>query len=320
LLAFSRKQVLQPQRLDVNHLLADVERMLRRLIGEDVRIETRFARDLGTVLADPGQLSQVLLNLAVNARDAMPQGGTLTLATSNITVRDWRPAHDRPVPPGDYVTISVEDTGVGMSDEVRKHIFEPFFTTKEKGRGTGLGLSTAYGIISQSGGHIAVDTRPLRGTRFDLYLPRVDGVHDAAAAGPAGDALVMGGHETVLVTEDQTEVRRLACSVLRSYGYRVIESANADEALEWCGRDEVAIDLLVTDVVMPGLSGRELADRVQRVRPALKVLFMSGYTEEAIVHHGVLDGSVAYLAKPFTPQALALKVRQVLGAQRRIPA
>ena len=313
LLAFSRKQVLQPQVLDLNRVVSEVDKMLRRLIGADVDLLTVMEPQLWQVKADPGQIEQVLINLAVNARDAMPQGGKLTIETANVYL-DENYAHQHiAVKSGPYVMLAVSDTGCGMDAETQKHIFEPFFTTKEAGKGTGLGLSTVYGIVKQSGGHIWVYSEPGQGTTFKIYLPQVDGTPEQPAKNVArGETL--RGSETVLLLEDDEVVRRLIADVLEMNGYRVLTATNGSEALLVSERHKGPIHLLMTDVVMPGMSGREAAERLGKSRPKMKVLYMSGYTDEAIVHHGVLDPGVAFLEKPFTPDEVARKVREVLDS------
>ncbi len=313
LLAFSRRQVMQPVPLDLGETLREISPMLRRLLGEDVRLALQVGPNLGHVLADPGQLSQVIVNLAVNARDAMPAGGTLTLEAANVDLdAEYAQGHAEVVP-GPYVVLSVTDTGNGMDEATRARLFEPFFTTKEQGKGTGLGLATVYGIVRQSGGHIWVYSEPGRGTVFKVYLPRVE-----AATGerltPTVRPRNTEGTETILVVEDDDGVRAFVVTVLEGLGYHVLRAANADEAVEQAFRHDGTIGLLLTDVVMPGTSGVELAKRVREIAPAAKVLFVSGYTENTIVHHGVLDPGVAFLAKPFSPDALAERVRAELDA------
>ncbi|MFI5097521.1 MAG: PAS domain S-box protein [Candidatus Acidiferrales bacterium] len=311
LLAFSRQQVLQPRKLNLNTVVSDLDKMLRRLIGEDIEVKTTLAKDLGLVEVDPNQIEQVLLNLAVNARDAMPNGGLLTLETANVRLDDSYRAQHNYVVPGDYVRLTVCDTGVGMDAEVRAQIFEPFFTTKEAGKGTGLGLSTVYGIVKQSGGYIEVYSEPGRGTSFKIHFPLAAQSGDntgrkvEAAAG-------MRGSETILLVEDNDQLRELAVQVLTSLGYRVLPAANSEEVDAICERELGGIDLLLTDVVMPRISGTEIAKRVAQRRPGIRVLYMSGYTADATVHLGVLERGVAFLQKPFTPTALAAKVREVL--------
>jgi len=312
LLAFSRKQVLQPEVLDLNVVIAEMDKMLQRLIGEDINLVTVPGKGLGWVKADPGQMEQVIVNLAVNARDAMPLGGKLTIETANVEL-DERYAHQRAeVTSGPYVMLAVSDTGMGIDEETLSHIFEPFFTTKEQGKGTGLGLATAYGIVKQSGGHLWVYSEVGRGTMFKVYLPRIGEVVEAAAPGSSRIALSQGS-ETILLVEDEAGVRALILEVLTERGYTVLEACNGDEALRLCEQRSSPIHLLLTDVVMPGgMNGRELAEQLTSLHPELKVLYMSGYTDEAIIHHGVLDRGTIFLQKPFTPDALERKAREVL--------
>jgi PAS domain S-box-containing protein len=311
LLAFSRKQILAPVELDLNVVVGDMEGMVRRLIGEDIALVTIRDPALGRVTADRGQIEQVLMNLVVNARDAMPEGGELTIETRNVTLDAPRPAADAGVGPGPYVMLTVRDTGCGMDTATQARLFEPFFTTKEIGKGTGLGLATAYGIIKQSKGHIEVESAPGRGASFTIYLPRTP--HTEAVAKPAESPNgVPRGTETVLLVEDEDAVRRLSRHILEMIGYRVLEARDGPEALTVCGQSNGAIDLMITDVVMPHMSGRQLADQLVPRYPRMRVLYLSGYTDEAISHHGVLDREVAFLSKPFTFDALARKVREVL--------
>src|SRR5438445_2038916 len=312
LLAFSRQQVLQPRVLDLNALVGDLEKMLGRLLGEDVELSTRLAPDTGPVKADPGQLEQVLMNLAVNARDAMPQGGKLTLETSNVDLSEGYAADHYPARPGPYVMIAVTDSGTGMSEETQAHMFEPFFTTKEKGKGTGLGLATVYGIIKQSGGCMWVYSALGHGTTFKLYLPRVDESADLSRGPAPARSPAARGSETVLLAEDEAPVRAVARQVLERHGYTVLEAPTAEAALDIAARYSGTIHLLLTDVIMPGLSGRELATRLADLRPEARVIFMSGYTDDAVTRHGVLEPGLAYLQKPFTPDTLGRKVREVL--------
>jgi len=312
LLAFSRQQVLQLEVLDPNEVVRELHRMLRRLIGEDVELVARLGEDVHTVRADRGQLEQIVLNLAVNARDAMPQGGRLVVETANVTLDRSYAAMQLAAEPGEHVMLAVTDTGVGMSEEVRAHLFEPFFTTKEKGKGTGLGLATVYGIVSQLGGHIWVYSEPGQGTTFKIYLPRVEGTGERAAA--EAELPVLPGKEIVLLVEDEQPVRTATARILRKLGYAVLEAASGPEALELAAGHAGEIDLLLTDVVMPHMSGPELERRLREARPGLRTLFTSGYTDDAILHHGVLDGGTALLQKPFSRQNLLESVRKALRA------
>jgi two-component system cell cycle sensor histidine kinase/response regulator CckA len=314
LLAFSRKQVFHLEVIDVNALVTDVQKMLNRVIGEDVELQTRLSPTAGRVRADAGQLEQVLLNLAVNARDAMPRGGVLNIETSHVFVDEDDGQLRLELEPGEYVMIAVSDTGVGMDRPTMDHIFEPFFTTKEMGRGTGLGLSTVYGIVKQSRGHITVDSRPGVGTTFRIYLPRTQAKKTDITV-RIERPTVLRGSETVLVVEDEEMVRQLASHVLRRSGYVVLEAANAGEALMIGEKHETRIDLLLSDVVMPRVSGADLARRLRALRPTMKVLFMSGYSEEAIAQHGLAELTFGLLEKPFTPQALLTEVRETLDQQ-----
>jgi PAS domain S-box-containing protein len=314
LLAFSRRQVLAPQVLDLNNVLCDMEKMIHRLIGEDIRLTTILAPDLGSVKADPGQIEQVLLNLCVNARDAMLQGGQLAIESANITL-DANYARTHPeVQPGPYVMLAVTDTGCGMDATTLARIFEPFFTTKGVGKGTGLGLATVYGIVKQSGGSIFVYSELGRGTSFKIFLPRVADAPAASTTSSRAAAPVApsGRQETLLVVEDDPAVRALTRTVLKSSAYDVFEASDPEDALRWVEEHNQPIHLLVTDVVMPGMSGRVLAERLTALRPSLKVLYVSGYTDDAVVRHGLLEAEVAFLQKPFSPDALTRKVREVL--------
>ncbi len=312
LLAYSRRQMLQPEVLDLNVVMAEMDKMLRRLIGEHIDLVAVFAPDLGRVRADPNQIEQVIVNLAVNARDAMPDGGKLTIATANVDLDEtFAQAHLGSVP-GSYAMLSVTDTGVGMDATVRAHLFEPFFTTKEVGKGTGLGLATVYGIVKQSGGYISVYSEPGHGSSFKIYLPRIATPAEPPAGAPKGGPAP--GSETVLVVEDEPAVLTLSRRALESQGYVVLAASDADAALRVVERHGGMIHLLLTDVVMPGLSGRELADRLSAQRPGIRVLYMSGYPGDAVVQHGTLPLGSAFLQKPFSPDGLARKVRDVLDA------
>jgi len=312
LLAFSRKQVMQPKVLDLNALIEDLTKMLARLIGEDIKMTTVTAPDLWPVKVDPGQIEQVILNLAVNARDAMPQGGQLTIATSNVPLANGT-AFAPELPVGDCIRLSVTDTGAGMTDEVKRHLFEPFFTTKGVGKGTGLGLASCHGIIKQSGGHISAYSELGHGTTFKIYLPRVAAPVPLQAKQEAPPAPPARGVERILFVEDEPALRELAGLVLRDLGYTVFEASNGREALRAVAQqDGQGFDLLVTDVVMPELGGKKLADQFRITNPRMKVLFCSGYTNDALVHHGVLEPGIQFLQKPYTMQAMAQKVRELL--------
>jgi two-component system, cell cycle sensor histidine kinase and response regulator CckA len=312
LLAFSRRQVLQPQILDLNALVENLDKFLRRLIGEDIDLRVHSSPDLWLVSADSGQMEQVIMNLAVNSRDAMPTGGKLTLETANVELDAGYAQRHIAVTPGQYVMLAVSDTGTGMDEETQARIFEPFYTTKTSGKGTGLGLSTVYGIVKQSGGNIWVYSEIGRGTTFKIYLPRTTESGTPARAVRI-EATDLRGTETILLVEDEDPVRALAVKVLRGLGYHVLEAKMGREALDIAAGHDDVIDLLLTDVVMPEYSGSELSRKLAHSRPTLKVLYMSGYTDEAIIHHGVLAANIAYLQKPFTPHALAAKVREVLA-------
>ncbi|HSN92662.1 MAG TPA: ATP-binding protein [Anaeromyxobacteraceae bacterium] len=311
LLAFARRQVIAPVVLDLNALLRDSEKLLRRVLGEDVDIAVELSPDLWPVRCDPAQIQQVILNLAVNARDAMPRGGKLTIETANLVLDETYAATHQGIVPGPHVLVAVSDSGEGMTPEARAHLFEPFFTTKPAGHGTGLGLATVYGIVRQSGGHVWVYSEPGRGTTFKVYFPRTEPGLPAAAPAPR-PVRSAGGDETVLVVEDDPRVREVTVKALRGAGYRVLAAGDGREALAVAAASEVPVDLLVTDVVMPELSGKQVAEELGARMPGLRVLFVSGYTQNTIVHHGVLDAGVEFLAKPFTPTALLARVREVL--------
>jgi len=312
LLAFSRKQVLQPKLFNLNDLVADMSKMLQRLIGENIEMTTCCGPE-APINADPGQIEQVLMNLVVNARDAMPNGGRVTVETSRVEIDEGYASTHINVLPGPYVMLAVSDTGGGMDAETRKHIFEPFFTTKELGKGTGLGLSTVYGIVKQSGGNIWVYSEPHHGTVFKVYLPAVTQITVETTAAPKADAIPRGT-ETILIVEDEPQIRQLASECFTHCGYNVLSTADGLEALQLIERLEEPIDLILSDVVMPKVSGRELAERVSILWPSTKVLFMSGYTNDAIVNHGIMDGATWFIQKPFALDALARLVREVLDS------
>ena len=310
LLAFARRQVSEPQTLDLNALTHDTRQMLERLIGTNITIVTRLAGGIWTVRADPAQVEQVLMNLVVNARDAMPDGGRLTIETLNVHLDEAYAVEAGELQPGDFVMLSVSDTGTGVDPSVLPHLFEPFFTTKPLGKGTGLGLPMCFGIMKQAGGHIAVYSEPGHGTTVKCYFPRTDG--SIARRPQVAPLPAPGGNETVLLVEDEASVRELAARSLGAAGYRVLACSDGEEALRVAAGIEGAIALLVTDVVMPNMGGPQLASALQETRPETRVLYTSGYTENAIVHGGTLPTGFAYLAKPYLPETLLLRVRQVL--------
>jgi PAS domain S-box-containing protein len=311
LLTFSRRRAVRLCPLEVNEALRQTEKMLDRLIGEDIRLELHLDPDAGVIVADRGQLDQAIVNLAVNARDAMPEGGCLSIETANVWLDEEYAQSHLGVKSGEYVMIAVSDTGHGMDAETRRRIFEPFFTTKPKGKGTGLGLATVYGIVKQAGGDIWVYSEPGQGTTFKLYFPRV--ARTAGAPAPRRSGRTRAGQgETILVVEDEPAVRKLTVKLLERLGYNVLKAAGGEEALN-ASRDGKAIDLLVTDMVMPHMSGRQLAEKLAATRPGMKVLYLSGYTEKAALNHGVLEPGRAFLAKPFSRETLAAKIRELLG-------
>ena len=310
LLLFSRQQLLEPKVVDLNELLSGMDKMLQRILGADVDLVSLTAQSLGRVRVDPGSIEQVIMNLVVNARDAMPTGGKLTMQTGNVVLDEAYAREHLGVTPGPHVMLAVTDTGTGMDQATQARIFEPFFTTKEKGKGTGIGLSTVFGIVQQSGDHVWVYSEPGRGTTFKIYLPRVDAAVEAVRA--IEPPATLRGSETILLAEDDDQVRAVALGILRKRGYRVIEARNAGEALRQSEKHAGTIHLLLSDVVMPEMSGPELGRRLASARPDMKVLCMSGYTDDSIVRHGVLEAGIAYLQKPLTADALTTKVREVL--------
>ena len=316
LLAFSRRQPLEPRTIHANELIIQMEKMLRRLIGEDVELVTIPAASLDTVEVDASRLEQVVMNLVVNARDAMPDGGKLTIETGTVQLSESFSARQLGVKPGQHVTISIVDTGAGMDEDTQSHLFEPFFTTKERGRGTGLGLATAYGIIRQSGGAIGIISELGKGTTARIYLPLAAAGKSEAEAKGAEASGPLTGAETILLVEDEARVRKLILDVLSSRGYRVLEATRGEEAIRLSNELKEPIELAVVDVVMPEMSGPDLVRQIERLRPEIRVLYISGYTDEAILHHGIQASGAAFLQKPFVPDALARKVREVLDTRK----
>jgi len=312
LLAFSRRQILEPKVLDLNTIIKDLDKMLRRVIGENIKLVTLLSDGLGTVRTDPGWMEQVIINLALNARDAMPSGGKLIIETTNVELGESYAQSHVAMKPGRHVKLCVRDTGTGMSPEVRERLFEPFFTTKAKGKGTGLGLSTVYGIVMQSGGNICVHSEPGLGTTFEIYLPRVDESLEEMREKVTREEPPHGS-ETILVVEDEEDVRSLLVQVLEMQGYTVLETSCGEDALEVSKNRKEPIHMILTDVVMTGMSGRQLADQLLPLQPKTKVLYMSGYTDNEIFHHGVLEEGTNYIQKPFTIDGLARQVREVLA-------
>jgi signal transduction histidine kinase/CheY-like chemotaxis protein len=314
LLAFSRRQIMQPRVINVNAVMIQTQKMLQRLIGEDIELVLNLGTNVGNIKADPGHVEQAIVNLAVNARDAMPLGGRLTIETADVVLDETYARTHLGVKPGAFTMIAVSDTGHGMDAETRRHIFEPFFTTKEKGKGTGLGLATVYGMVKQTNGDIWVYSEPGQGTTFKLYFPQVS---EPLSDGSSGDAALArrSGGETILVVEDEKAVRDLTVRILQQLGYTILTASSGAEALAISQSHAGPIDLLLTDVVMPNMSGRQLADKLQASRPDTKVLFLSGYTENTVVHHGVLDAGVEFLPKPFSRENLSRKLREVMAKE-----
>jgi two-component system cell cycle sensor histidine kinase/response regulator CckA len=320
LLAFSRQQVLQPRIVDLAKIVEGMEKMLRRLIGEDIELIAVYPQTMGKILVDPGQMEQVIMNLAVNARDAMPQGGQLTIEMTEVVIDEDFASEHVGAKPGRHVMLAVSDNGIGMTKATQARLFEPFFTTKEAGKGTGLGLATVFGIVRQSGGTIWVYSELGNGTVFKVYLPLSEAAELGAAAALPLDSRSLRGTETILLVDDDERVRGLARTILRKYGYNVLEAQGGGDALLLCEQHPATIHLLLTDVVMPRMSGRQLAERLLVVRPDMKVLYMSGYTDDAVVRHGILYATIAFIQKPITPTALAHKVRETLGPPAAGPA
>jgi two-component system cell cycle sensor histidine kinase/response regulator CckA len=310
-LAFSRRQVMQPKAISLNSVIENLSKLLKRIIGEDIGLEMIYGAELGLVTADPGQIEQVILNLTVNARDAMPRGGKLTMQTTNVELdKAYAQVHVE-VQPGQYVMLEVTDTGSGMDADIRSHIFDPFFTTKEVGKGTGLGLSTAYGIVRQSGGYIWVYSEPGQGSVFKIYFPRVTAEMEAATPSQ-GAEVTPEGHETILLVEDDDGVREIAGRILRGSGYQVLPARDGQEAIEVCQSYQGTIHLMLTDVVMPGINGRDLSIRLTGLRPEMKVVYMSGYAESNIID--LLDRDNSFIQKPFEARVLTRKIWKLLNA------
>jgi signal transduction histidine kinase/CheY-like chemotaxis protein len=316
LLAFSRRQVVELQVLDLGESLSGMEKMLKRILGEDVELTIRLQPGLGRIRADRGQIEQIVMNLVVNARDALPLGGKLTLQTADVHLDEAYAREHLGVTPGPHVMLAVSDNGVGMPPEIQSRIFEPFFTTKEHGKGTGLGLSIVFGVVKQCGGHIWLYSEVGHGTTFKLYFPRVDAAAESLAPNAHPAPVGAGGGETILLAEDQEQVRAVTASILRRAGYRVLDATGPLDALRVCDEHEGPIHLLLSDVIMPKMNGRELADRVRERHPGVKLLFMSGYTDDVILRHGVIDTMVSFIEKPLTPTRLLQKVRAVLDADK----
>ena len=315
LLAFSRRQIIEPTVVNLNTLVLDMDRMLRRVIGEDIEMITHTSNRAGYVRVDPSQIEQIVMNLMVNARDAMPDGGRIDLEIKNLDLVEDISPRNLNAPPGEYVVLSVTDTGVGIPEEIRPHIFEPFYTTKTDGAGTGLGLATCYGIVKQNGGHIDLESQVGQGSAFCIYLPRIQSEEPAELSPEDLSPEMPVGSETVLLVEDEVAVRSLAARVLSDRGYTVLSASNGAEALRIADAMPLPeIDLLLTDVIMPIMGGKEVADRLTAMRPDLKVLFTSGYTDDTIARHGILKPGTAFTHKPFSPTELATKVRQVLDS------
>jgi CheY-like chemotaxis protein len=312
LLAFSRRQILQPSILDFNEVVHNIEKLLRHVIGEDIDFATRLDPALSAVRADATHLDQLLMNLVINARDAMPEGGKLTIETANVVLDEAYAQSHTGIVPGRYVQVAVSDTGYGMSEDIQRKIFDPFFTTKEIGKGTGLGLSIVYGIVKQNGGDIWVYSQEGKGTTFKIYLPAVTDQRSTKPVAPSR-VPVRARSEVVLLVEDDANVRKLVEGVLREHGFQVVASENVAEAISFCRERPGPIDLLLTDVVMPDMSGPELAEELAKIRPGLKVVYMSGYADNAVVRHGVLKPGAAFIEKPFVAETLTEKLREVLA-------